>query len=142
MSPATIALRYALFAGLATLANLMVQRAVLALVAGSAVLAYPAALAAGTGVGLVVKFALDKRWIFFDRSAGAAAQGRLFWLYTLTGIATTAIFWGTETAFWLVWHTDAAREAGAVLGLTVGYIVKYRLDRRFVFAPAAEGAAA
>jgi putative flippase GtrA len=142
MSPATIALRYALFAGLATLANLMVQRAVLALVAGSAVLAYPAALAAGTGVGLVVKFALDKRWIFFDRSAGAAAQGRLFWLYTLTGIGTTAIFWGTETAFWLVWHTDAAREAGAVLGLTVGYIVKYRLDRRFVFAPAAEGAAA
>lgn len=142
MSPATIALRYALFAGLATLANLMVQRAVLALVAGSAVLAYPAALAAGTGVGLVVKFALDKRWIFFDRSAGAAAHGRLFWLYTLTGIATTAIFWGTETAFWLALHTDAAREAGAVLGLTVGYIVKYRLDRRFVFAPAAEGAAA
>ena len=143
MSPATIALRYALFAGLATLANLAVQRVVLALLAAPfAMLAYPAALAAGTGVGLVVKFALDKRWIFFDRSAGAAAQGRLFWLYTLTGIATTAIFWGTETAFWLVWHSDAAREAGAVLGLAVGYVVKYRLDRRFVFAPAAEGAAA
>jgi putative flippase GtrA len=142
MSPAMIALRYALFAGLAMLANLAVQRAVLALVAGPAGLAYPAALAAGTGVGLVVKFVLDKRWIFFDRSAGAAAQGRLFWLYTLTGIATTAIFWGTETAFWLAWHTDAAREAGAVLGLAAGYIVKYRLDRRFVFAPAAEGAAA
>jgi hypothetical protein len=25
------------------------------------------------------------------------------------------------------------REAGAVLGLTVGYVVKYRLDRRYVF---------
>lgn len=142
MSPAAIALRYTLFAAAATLANLAVQRVVLALDAGPAVLAYPAALAAGTGVGLVVKFALDKRWIFFDRSAGAAAHGKLFWLYTLTGIATTAIFWGTETAFWLTWHTDAAREAGAVLGLTVGYFVKYRLDRRFVFAPAAEGAAA
>lgn len=138
MSPATIALRYALFAGLATLANLAVQRAVLALDAGLSVLAYPAALAAGTLVGLVVKFVLDKRWIFFDRSEGVGAQGKLFWLYTLTGIATTAIFWGTETAFWLVWQTDAARETGAVLGLAVGYVVKYRLDRRFVFAPAAE----
>ena len=32
------------------------------------------------------------------------------------GVVTTAIFWGTETAFWVIWHTDLAREAGAVLG--------------------------
>lgn len=143
MTPATIALRYTLFAALATLANLAVQRGVLALPAGPAeALAYPAALAAGTGVGLVVKFLLDKRWIFFDRSEGAGAQGKLFWLYTLTGIATTAIFWGTETAFWLAWRSDVARETGAVLGLAVGYVVKYRLDRRFVFAQAARRALA
>jgi hypothetical protein len=37
------------------------------------------------------------------------------------GVATTAIFWITETAFWLIWGTDLAREAGAVLGLMVGY---------------------
>ena len=36
-------------------------------------------------------------------------------------------------AFWLIWGTDLARESGAVLGLTVGYVVKYNLDRRFVF---------
>jgi hypothetical protein len=26
------------------------------------------------------------------------------------GVATTAIFWVTETAFWLIWGTDLARE--------------------------------
>ena len=31
------------------------------------------------------------------------------------------------------WRSDPMREAGAVLGLTVGYVVKYNLDRRYVF---------
>ncbi|MEL6702576.1 MAG: GtrA family protein, partial [Pseudomonadota bacterium] len=46
---------------------------------------------------------------------------------------TTMIFWGTETAFWLIWDTDIMRELGAVIGLSIGYVVKYNLDRRFVF---------
>jgi putative flippase GtrA len=49
------------------------------------------------------------------------------------GIVTTAIFWSTETAFWLIWETHTMRELGAVLGLSLGYVVKYALDRRFVF---------
>jgi hypothetical protein len=44
---------------------------------------------------------------------------------------------GQRTAFWLIGHSDAWRESGAVLGLAVGYVVKYRLDRRFVFTDAA-----
>jgi putative flippase GtrA len=43
------------------------------------------------------------------------------------------MFWGAETASWLIWRTDVMRELGAVIGLTIGYIVKYNLDRRFVF---------
>ena len=31
------------------------------------------------------------------------------------------------------WKTDLMREVGAVLGLAVGYVIKYTLDRRFVF---------
>ena len=92
-----------------------------------------AAFDLGTLAGLVVKYVLDKRWIFDDRSTGLRAHGQRFGLYTIMGLVTTAIFWGTETAFWLTWRTDAMRELGAVLGLTVGYVVKYRLDRRFVF---------
>jgi putative flippase GtrA len=127
----TLVVRYAAFAVLATIANLAAQRLVLAVDDGP--WGFAAAVFLGTLVGLVLKYALDKRWIFDDRSTGVAAHGRRFSLYTLMGVVTTAIFWGTETAFWLIWGTDLAREAGAVLGLTVGYVVKYRLDRRFVF---------
>ena len=136
---AALVLRYAGFAVVATLANLGAQRLVLAgfdTVEGSALVL---AMAVGTAVGLVVKYALDKRWIFYDRTAGARAQGAQFALYAAMGLVTTAIFWVTETVFWLVWGTDLAREIGAVLGLSVGYVTKYLLDRRYVFR--AEGAA-
>ncbi|MGR3323593.1 MAG: GtrA family protein [Pseudooceanicola sp.] len=127
MTHRSLVLRYAVFAAIATLANLAAQRVVLT---GAGLVP---ALIIGTGVGLVVKYLLDKRWIFDDREGGMAAHGRKFSLYTLMGVATTAIFWSTETAFWLIWRTDPMREAGAVLGLAVGYVVKYNLDRRYVF---------
>ncbi|MDF2234593.1 GtrA family protein [Albimonas sp. CAU 1670] len=93
------------------------------------------AIGLGTAVGLVVKYLLDKRWIFFDRSTGAKAHARRFALYTLMGVATTAIFWGSEALAWWLWRSDLARETGAVLGLMVGYVAKYQFDRRFVFTP-------
>ena len=131
MTARTLVLRYTAFAVVATLANLAVQRMVLT--GGTGGGWYAGAVALGTLAGLVVKYVLDKRWIFDDRSTGLRAHGQRFGLYTIMGLVTTAIFWGTETAFWLTWRTDAMRELGAVLGLTVGYVVKYRLDRRFVF---------
>ena len=131
LSRSALVLRYAGFAVLATLANLAAQRLVLALIAGHT--GFVLAVATGTGVGLVLKYLLDKRWIFFDRSRGLPTHARKFFLYTVMGIVTTLIFWGSETAAWLIWQTHPMREAGAVLGLTVGYLVKYRLDRRFVF---------
>ena len=126
-----LVLRYAAFAVVATVANLAVQRMVLSL--GESAVHFAAAVAAGTLAGLVIKYVLDKRWIFYDLGAGLAGESRKFSLYTLRGVVTTAIFWGTETLFWLVWGTQAMRETGAVIGLAIGYVVKYRLDRRFVF---------
>lgn len=127
----TLILRYTLFAVVATVANLAMQRLVLS--GGNTAGYFVAAVAAGTLMGLVVKYILDKRWIFFDSASGLRAHGRRFSLYTAMGLVTTAIFWGTETAFWLIWKTDAMRELGAVLGLAVGYVVKYNLDKRYVF---------
>lgn len=141
-----LVLRYAAFAVLATLANLGTQRLVLAAEAAPSGAAtataggFALAVLAGTAVGLVVKYLLDKRWIFADRSTGLGAHAGRFSLYTLTGVGTTLLFWATETAFWLAWQTELAREAGAVLGLALGYTLKYRLDRRFVFRPAAVAA--
>jgi putative flippase GtrA len=131
LTRAQIALRYTAFAVIATLANLGAQRAALAALDMRGELA--AAMLVGTAVGLVVKYALDKKWIFFDASSGIAAHGKRFSLYTAMGIVTTMIFWGFEAGFWYVWRTDVMREAGAVIGLAIGYAVKYELDRRFVF---------
>ena len=129
MNGSTIALRYLIFAVIATIANLGVQRLVLA--GGDGWFVW--AVLAGTAVGLVIKYLLDKRWIFFDTSTGTAAHARKFTLYTVMGLLTTAIFWGMETAFWLIYSTDAMRELGAIIGLTIGYVVKYWLDRKYVF---------
>ncbi|MBL4629574.1 MAG: GtrA family protein [Roseicyclus sp.] len=131
MTRASLVIRYVAFAVVAVLVNLAVQR--LVLLGGDTALWFTFALGAGTVAGLVVKFGLDKRWIFYDGTRGAVAQGRQFGLYSLMGIAPTAIFWVSETSFWLIWGTDFARELGAVIGLSVGYITKYQLDRRFVF---------
>lgn len=134
MSLSTLVLRYACFAVIATVANLAVQR--LVLLGGESTIFFMAAVGAGTIVGLIIKYILDKRWIFLDTATGAAAHGKKFGLYTIMGVVTTVIFWGTETAFWLIWQTDLMREIGAIIGLSIGYVVKYNLDRRFVFTDA------
>ncbi|HEY0214512.1 MAG TPA: GtrA family protein [Paenirhodobacter sp.] len=130
-------LTYAAFAVLAIIVNLGVQRLVLATSRtwgfGEGGVPFIAAMFFGTLAGLVLKYLLDKRWIFADNSTGVKEHGKKFTLYTLMGVVTTAIFWGTESVFWYLWHTDAMREAGAVLGLCIGYVVKYWLDRAIVF---------
>lgn len=130
----TLLLRYSLFAVLATVANLGAQRVVFGVIGDDALI--PAILV-GTAVGLVLKYILDKRWIFYDLGQGVYDHGRKFTAYTAMGIVTTAIFWGMETGFWLIWRTDLMREIGAVLGLAIGYVVKFNLDRRFVFTDSA-----
>ena len=133
MRPAGVVLviRYALFAAIATAVNIAVQAIVSALYGGPFHLA--AAMACGTVAGLVPKYLLDKRWIFVDGSTGLDTHARKFTLYTLMSVATTLIFWATEFAFDRLGHGGGLRYVGAVLGLALGYWVKYRLDRRLVF---------
>lgn len=135
MTRNSLVVRYTAFAVFAVLVNLATQRVVLSFEWSSEGLALALAIAAGTITGLLVKYVLDKRFIFFDDTAGAAAQSKQFALYSAMGLVTTAIFWGTETLFWSIWRTDLMRELGAVIGLTIGYVTKYHLDKRFVFAP-------
>lgn len=124
-------IRYSVFAVLATLVNLTVQRLILWF--GDGIVMFAFALATGTAIGLFVKYILDKHWIFGDISVGIAEHTKKFSLYTLMGVFTTIIFWTTETVFWLAWKTDAMREIGAIIGLGMGYFAKYNLDRRYVF---------
>ena len=127
----SLVVRYALFAALSTAVNLATQYVALLLYVGIGTL--PLAMAAGTLTGLIAKYLLDKRWIFFDPAHGTRAHAQRFTLYTFTGLFTTAIFWGTELLFAFLSSQQWIQFLGGLLGLTVGYVLKYRLDRRFVF---------
>ncbi len=130
-----IALRYAAFALVATAANLAAQYACFRLYGGPG--AVFAALVVGTGVGLVVKYVLDAVWIFDDAGGGARDHARKFSLYTATGVITTAIFWGAELTAAALSDDTHLRLAGGAAGLLIGYVVKFRLDGRYVFRKAA-----
>jgi putative flippase GtrA len=122
---------YALFAAIATLANIGSQALTVAVYHGP--YAIPLSVFVGTGVGLLLKYVLDKRYIFRFKSTGLGHDGRLFVLYTLMGLVTTAIFWGAEYAFYAFFGTAQMRYVGGTIGLAIGYFSKYRLDKRYVF---------
>ena len=131
MTYSSLYIRYIVFALIAILVNLFTQRTVLRLSSFEHVLFF--AVFVGTLVGLIVKYLLDSRWIFNSVKTSAQKQKKEFFFYTLTGIVTTALFWGAEFSFWLIWQTEVMREIGAVLGLGVGYYAKFHLDSRYVF---------
>ncbi len=87
----------------------------------------------GTLAGLPARYYLEKRYIFFFKSRSIAHDGRLFFLYSFMGIFSTAIFWSAEYAFHLIFEKDVMRYAGGVIGLAIGFYVKYQLDKKYVF---------
>lgn len=122
---------YIAFAIIATGVNLLTQEAVLGFVDGRFQL--PLAIGAGTATGLVSKFFLDKRYIFADQADSKSDSLSKFMAYTVTGIATTLVFWGFEFGFDAYFGSKTARYIGAILGLTLGYGLKYQLDKHYVF---------
>ena len=128
---ARIASLYSVFAVLATAANLLTQMAVVWAYSGP--YSIELSVLAGTAAGLPVKYLLEKRHIFKFEAESLKHDGQMFFLYSFLGVFTTAIFWGTELAFQWVFGTDLMRYVGGAMGLTVGYVIKYHLDKRFVF---------
>ena len=41
-------------------------------------------------------------------------------------------FWVTESLFYYIYKTTFV-ELGALIGLSIGYILKYQLDKKYVF---------
>lgn len=130
MTRRSLIVRYVAFAGTATLLNLIAQRCVLWFDTSRS--GFLTALFLGTLVGLYVKYLLDRRWIFYSATRGRKSSVEFF-LYTLTGVVTTGIFWGFEAYFYYRVDGLYSRELGAILGLTIGYVVKFRLDKMYVF---------
>ncbi len=123
--------QYSLCAAIAIAVNILSQDLALWVYEGQANILF--SMVVGTGSGLIVKYFLDKRYIFRFQTHDVAHDGHTFVLYTIMGLFTTAIFWGSEFLFEWLFQDKLLRYSGAVLGLCVGYVIKYHLDKRFVF---------
>lgn len=126
-----IAVSYALFALIATVVNIASQDIFLRLYSGD--LDIGISILVGTATGLVVKYLLDKKYIFRFQTRNALHDTQIFTLYTVMGLLTTLVFWGFEFGFELLYQTKAMRYLGGVIGLAIGYLIKYQLDKRYVF---------
>jgi putative flippase GtrA len=127
----SLALLYAFIAVFATATNIGAQYLATLLYSGP--LAREASIFLGTGVGLVVKYLCDKRWIFRFNPRDLLHDAHTFVLYAASGIGTTLLFWACEFGFDAAFGTLAMRYVGALIGLALGYWAKYHLDKRFVF---------
>ena len=124
-------MKYIAFAGLATLINLISQESSMALYQGNYALAV--SMVAGTLTGLTSKYLLDKHYIFYYKTDSATQTMTQFVFYAITGVFTTATFWSFELGFDFFYGSRGARYTGAIIGLAIGYLIKYRLDKRYVF---------
>jgi hypothetical protein len=136
-SALTIAVVYIVLATLSTLINIGTQ--ILSIWAYKGLYSVEISMLAGTATGLPLRYVLEKRYIFSFKSESVSHDSRLFALYSFMSIFTTAIFWVTEYAFHLIFAAESMRYVGGVIGLAIGFYVKYRLDKRFVFVTGNQG---
>lgn len=126
-----LAVKYALFALVSTMINLLFQYVSFTVYNGF--LALYIAMFFGTLSGLLAKYILDKQYIFYHIPKDKQDDAKKFILYSFMGIFTTMIFWGTEIIFEMFLEAENARYLGAAIGLGIGYIIKYHLDKKYVF---------
>lgn len=126
-----LVIKYTFFAMISTLFNLLFQYVSFELYSGFGSLYV--AMFLGTLAGLLTKYILDKKFIFYHTPKDKKEDAKKFMFYSLMGVFTTIIFWGTEIVFDALSTHPNAKYIGAIVGLTIGYIIKYFLDRKYVF---------
>ncbi len=126
-----LVLKYSFFALIATIINLFTQFISLAIYSQNFSLYI--AMFFGTLTGLIAKYILDKKYIFYYVVKDKKENSQKFILYSIMGVFTTLIFWGFEIGFDYIFDSEIAKYIGAIIGLSIGYITKYFLDKKFVF---------
>ena len=119
-----IAILYTLFAVVSTAINIGSQMLSIWVYEGP--FSVEISILFGTVMGLPLRYFLEKRYIFNFTSKNLVHDGKLFIFYSAMGVITTLIFWGTEYAFHLIYGTDFMRYLGGVIGLSIGFYVKYQ----------------
>lgn len=126
-----IAVLYTMFAVLSTAINIGSQMLSIWIYKGP--LSVEVSILVGTAMGLPIRYFLEKRYIFKFTSKNLVHDGKLFVFYSAMGVITTLIFWGTEYTFHFIYDTDFMRYLGGIIGLSIGFYVKYQLDKKYVF---------
>ena len=131
MTKVSIAVLYSLFAAFSIAINIGFQIMSICLYTGHYTV--EVSIIVGTAVGLPFRYLLEKRYIFAFKCKDIAQDARLFILYTLMAVVSTAIFWSVEYAFHLIFATFTMRYVGGMIGLATGFYFKYQLDKNHVF---------
>lgn len=122
--------RYVISAVASVAANLAAQQATVVMTSAAPLMV---SILVGTIAGFIVKYLIDKVWTFREAYTSPIAEAHRITLSGLFSVLTTLIFWAFELGFYAIWPTDFSKYSGAVLGLSIGYIIKFQLDRRYVF---------
>ena len=126
----SIGFKYILFAILATTVNIFFQYLSFLLIEHKYELYI--AMLNGTILGMILKYYLDKNFIFYYVKKEFNNKN-IFLLYIFTSIFTTIIFWAIELWFSYYVNINYSEYLGALVGLTLGYSLKYLLDKQLVF---------
>jgi len=90
-------------------------------------------LISGTIAGFIFKFIVDKFAIFKNAYAGFKHTSKQIIIYLLFAVITTIIFWGFEISFNHFFKFTNRDLFGGLIGLIIGYTIKFLLDRKWVF---------
>lgn len=92
-----------------------------------------------TITAFVFKYLVDKILIFKDKTKYLSNKHfKQVFLYGFFAVFTTLIFWFTELVFKYFFDFKNSHLVGAVIGLAIGYTIKFLLDKKFVFVDSKE----
>lgn len=91
------------------------------------------AMVIATIVSFVFKYFMDKFYVFNSKSETKKEEVKKVFLYGFFSVFTTLIYMVVEFAFHISFSFQHKEELGAMLGLTIGYIVKYIIDKKITF---------
>lgn len=138
---------YLVFAGISIVLNLLVQKTIYFILkylkydfleiyfySQKITISFIIQILSATIIAFIFKYVVDKLIIFKDKTAYFSKKHfKQIFFYGSFAVFTTLIFWGFEFCFKLVFSFSNAEIIGGLIGLLIGYSIKFLLDRKFVF---------
>jgi len=77
------------------------------------------------------RYFIEKNYVFYGLQKSSDSLS--FSMYTFSAIVSTIIFWSIEYSFHLIYYSDLLRYLGGILGLSIGFIIKFFIDKLYIF---------